>query len=42
MVNLEEYLNAKRNPITEELTGLNLSLAEANLKTKVGKSAPTK
>jgi hypothetical protein len=42
MVNLEAYLNAKRNPRTEEPTGLNLSIAEANLQTKVAKSAPTK
>jgi hypothetical protein len=42
MVNLEAYLNAKRNPVTEEPTGLNLSLAELALQTKVGKGAPTK
>jgi len=42
MVNLEAYLNAKRNPITEEPTGLNLSLAESKLQTKVAQSAPTK
>jgi hypothetical protein len=42
MINLEAYLNAKRNPRTEEPTGLNLSIAESSLQTKVAKSAPTK
>lgn len=42
MVNLEAYLNAKRNPLTEAPTQQNLSIAESNLKTKVGKGAPTK
>jgi len=42
MVNLEAYLNAERNPITEAPTNLNLSLAESKLQTKVAKSAPTK
>jgi len=30
MVNLEAYLNAKRNPINDQPTGSNLSLAESN------------
>ena len=30
MVNLEAYLNAKRNTINEQPTGSNLSLAESN------------